>query len=140
MTVAAMLGGLLPLAFARIDVDPAVASGPFLTTAIDIIGLVMYLFAAQFFLACLKKRKKPCWGGVRTARAGLFIVAGLVKGACGLRPTFGDGFLLHRRQPGPLRLPGCIGINVEEPAQDREILLVKDKGGSFPEAVVQAVL
>ena len=50
MTVAAMLGGLLPLAFARIDVDPAVASGPFLTTAIDIIGLVMYLFAAQFFL------------------------------------------------------------------------------------------
>ena len=50
MTVAAMLGGLLPLAFARIGVDPAVASGPFLTTAIDIIGLVMYLFAAQFFL------------------------------------------------------------------------------------------
>ena len=50
MTVAAVLGGLLPLAFARIGVDPAVASGPFLTTAIDIIGLVMYLFAAQFFL------------------------------------------------------------------------------------------
>ena len=50
MTVAAVLGGLLPLAFARIGIDPAVASGPFLTTAIDIIGLVMYLFAAQFFL------------------------------------------------------------------------------------------
>ena len=50
MTVAAVLGGLLPLVFARIGVDPAVASGPFLTTAIDIIGLAMYLFAAQFFL------------------------------------------------------------------------------------------
>lgn len=50
MTVAAVLGGLLPLAFARIGIDPAVASGPFLTTAIDIIGLVMYLFAARFFL------------------------------------------------------------------------------------------
>ena len=43
MTVAAVLGGLLPLAFARMGIDPAVASGPFLTTAIDIIGLVMYL-------------------------------------------------------------------------------------------------
>jgi magnesium transporter len=50
MTVAAVLGGLLPLVFARIGIDPAVASGPFLTTAIDIIGLAMYLFAAQVFL------------------------------------------------------------------------------------------
>ena len=63
-----------------------------------------------------------------------------MKGARGVRPTFGDGFLLHRRQTGPLRLPGCIGVNVEEPAQDREILLVEDKGGNFPEAVVQAML
>jgi magnesium transporter len=50
MTVAALLGGLLPLLFARLRIDPAVASGPFLTTAIDIIGLLLYLATARWLL------------------------------------------------------------------------------------------
>ncbi|MDH3602502.1 MAG: magnesium transporter [Candidatus Tectomicrobia bacterium] len=50
MTVAALLGGLLPLLFARVRIDPAVASGPFLTTAIDIIGLLLYLATARLLL------------------------------------------------------------------------------------------
>jgi magnesium transporter len=50
MGIAAMLGGLLPLLFARIRIDPAVASGPFLTTAIDIVGLVIYLAMAKLLL------------------------------------------------------------------------------------------
>jgi magnesium transporter len=50
MGIAAMLGGLLPLLFARWRIDPAVASGPFLTTAIDIIGLAIYLATAKLLL------------------------------------------------------------------------------------------
>ncbi len=51
MSVAAVLGGVLPLIFARIRIDPAVASGPFLTTAIDVIGLMIYLTTARLLLA-----------------------------------------------------------------------------------------
>lgn len=50
MTIAAVLGGVLPLVFARLRIDPAVASGPFLTTAIDVIGLAIYLGTAKLFL------------------------------------------------------------------------------------------
>jgi len=51
MSIAAILGGVLPLLFARIRIDPAVASGPFLTTAIDVIGLAIYLTTARLLLA-----------------------------------------------------------------------------------------
>jgi magnesium transporter len=50
MAIAAMLGGFLPLIFARLRIDPAVASGPFLTTAIDVIGLTIYLATAGLLL------------------------------------------------------------------------------------------
>jgi magnesium transporter len=50
MTVAALLGGLLPLLFARLRIDPAVACGPFLTTEIVIIGLLLYLATARLLL------------------------------------------------------------------------------------------
>ena len=50
MTTAALLGGLLPLVFDRFGIDPAVASGPFLTTAIDVIGLLLYLAFARLLL------------------------------------------------------------------------------------------
>ena len=51
MSIAAILGGVLPLLFARVRIDPAVASGPFLTTAIDVIGLAIYLTTARLLLA-----------------------------------------------------------------------------------------
>jgi magnesium transporter len=50
MTLAATLGGLLPIVFARLRVDPAVATGPFLTTTMDIIGLTIYLLTAKFII------------------------------------------------------------------------------------------
>jgi magnesium transporter len=50
MTIAALLGGLLPLGLHRLGIDPAVASGPFLTTAIDVIGLLLYLATARLLL------------------------------------------------------------------------------------------
>ena len=42
MSVAALVGSLVPMVFARINIDPAVATGPFVTTSIDIISLLFY--------------------------------------------------------------------------------------------------
>jgi len=50
MTMAAVLGTLLPMLFQRIEVDPAVASGPFITTTIDILGTFIYFVLASIFL------------------------------------------------------------------------------------------
>ncbi len=50
MTVAALVGSLVPMGFARINVDPAVATGPFVTTAIDIVSIYFYFQIATFFL------------------------------------------------------------------------------------------
>ena len=46
MAVAALVGSLVPMAFARVNIDPAVATGPFVTTAMDIISIVLYFAIA----------------------------------------------------------------------------------------------
>jgi len=48
MTGAALLAVLLPMLFQRIKVDPAVATGPFVTTAIDILGVLNYFVIATW--------------------------------------------------------------------------------------------
>ena len=50
MSVAALVGSLVPMAFARINIDPAVATGPFVTTAIDIISVFLYFTLATTLL------------------------------------------------------------------------------------------
>ncbi|MBC8463899.1 MAG: magnesium transporter [Deltaproteobacteria bacterium] len=50
MTVAALIGSLVPMLFARINIDPAVATGPFVTTAIDIISVFFYFRIATILL------------------------------------------------------------------------------------------
>ena len=50
MSVAALVGSLVPMGFARINVDPAVATGPFVTTAIDIVSVYFYFQIATAFL------------------------------------------------------------------------------------------
>ncbi len=50
MTVAATVGTLAPAIMKRAGIDPAIASGPFVTTANDSIGIVIYLSTALFFL------------------------------------------------------------------------------------------
>jgi len=50
MSIAALVGSLVPMAFARISIDPAVATGPFVTTAIDIISVFFYFMIATTFL------------------------------------------------------------------------------------------
>tara|TARA_B100001146_G_scaffold175440_1_gene156659 strand:- start:532 stop:1905 length:1374 start_codon:yes stop_codon:yes gene_type:complete len=50
MIIAATIGSLVPLILNRFDIDPAVATGPFVTTAIDILGVALYFWIAGFFL------------------------------------------------------------------------------------------
>lgn len=50
MTLAATVGTFVPLALKRLDIDAAVATGPFVTTAIDIFGVSAYFLIAKFFL------------------------------------------------------------------------------------------
>lgn len=44
---AAMFGTLIPLLLHRLDIDPALATGPFITTMNDIIGLFIYMFIGR---------------------------------------------------------------------------------------------
>ena len=50
MSIAALVGSLVPMGFARINIDPAVATGPFVTTAIDIISVFFYFMIATTLL------------------------------------------------------------------------------------------
>jgi magnesium transporter len=50
MSVAALLGSMVPMAFARINIDPAVASSPFVTTSVDIISVFFYFQIATTLL------------------------------------------------------------------------------------------
>lgn len=50
MSLAALAGSLVPMTLAKINVDPAVASGPFVTTAIDIISVTFYFIIATTLL------------------------------------------------------------------------------------------
>ena len=50
MTVATLVGSMAPLLFARANIDPAVATGPFVTTAIDIISVFFYFEIAATLL------------------------------------------------------------------------------------------
>ncbi|MDK9707870.1 MAG: magnesium transporter [Desulforhopalus sp.] len=50
MAMSATLGTAIPLVLKRFDVDAAIATGPFVTTSIDILGVLMYFSVAKLFL------------------------------------------------------------------------------------------
>ena len=53
IVVASVNGALVPLVFNRLGIDPAVASGPLVTTSNDITGLVIYFGLASFLIEYL---------------------------------------------------------------------------------------
>ncbi|MEA3240710.1 MAG: magnesium transporter [Pseudomonadota bacterium] len=53
MTIAAAMGALVPTVFQRLKIDPAIASGPFVTTSNDIIGILVYMGTATLSLKYL---------------------------------------------------------------------------------------
>ncbi|WKZ70655.1 MAG: magnesium transporter [Melioribacteraceae bacterium] len=50
MTNATMVGAIIPIGFKKFGVDPAIATGPFVTTMNDILGLIIYLTLVSLFL------------------------------------------------------------------------------------------
>lgn len=50
MTSASFVGTLVPLTLRRLGVDPAIATGPFVTTAMDGLGVSIYLTVAMLLL------------------------------------------------------------------------------------------
>ncbi len=50
MTIAALIGTLLPVIFKRLKVDPAIATAPFISTFCDAIGTLIYLGIANLLL------------------------------------------------------------------------------------------
>lgn len=50
MITATMVGASVPLFFHKIKVDPAVATGPLVTTSVDVLGILVYYIVAQYFM------------------------------------------------------------------------------------------
>ncbi len=49
-TMATFFGGLLPLIFVRLGIDPAVVSAPFISTMVDVLGVFTYFQIARWIL------------------------------------------------------------------------------------------
>ena len=46
-----LTGSILPLVFERLGLDPAMMSNPFVAGIIDIVGIVIYMNVAMWFLS-----------------------------------------------------------------------------------------
>ncbi len=49
-TIAATVGTCVPIALGRLRIDPAIATGPFVTTSVDMLGLLVYFALATILL------------------------------------------------------------------------------------------
>lgn len=50
MVVSSLVGTLIPMLFHKIHIDPAVASGPLITTTNDLVAVVVYYSLAMVVL------------------------------------------------------------------------------------------
>ncbi|MBU9723215.1 MULTISPECIES: magnesium transporter [Bacillaceae] len=55
LSVATIIGAVVPVAITKLKLDPAIASGPFITTVNDILGLIIYFSIATALLDYLPK-------------------------------------------------------------------------------------
>ena len=53
MTVGTLVGSMIPLFMNKLNIDPAVASGPFITTINDIVSMLIYFGLATTFMSYL---------------------------------------------------------------------------------------
>lgn len=53
LTVATLIGSIIPLMINLLKIDPAAASGPFITTVNDIVSLIIYFGLATAFISSL---------------------------------------------------------------------------------------
>jgi magnesium transporter len=50
MSMAALMGAFMPMMCARMNIDPAVATGPFITSFVDILSVSIYFQVATILL------------------------------------------------------------------------------------------
>jgi magnesium transporter len=50
MVIAATVGSGVPMIFQRLSIDPAVATGPFVTTSVDVLGVLVYFAMAGLLM------------------------------------------------------------------------------------------
>ncbi len=50
IVVAALIGTAVPIILNKLDVDPAIATGPFITTGNDVIGILLFFYLAKIIL------------------------------------------------------------------------------------------
>ena len=55
MTITATVGSIIPVIFKKLNIDPALPSGPFITTFSDVLGNLIYLSLATFLLIRLSQ-------------------------------------------------------------------------------------
>ena len=48
--VAALIGTAVPIILDKLDIDPAIATGPFITTGNDVIGILLFFYTAKIIL------------------------------------------------------------------------------------------
>lgn len=53
ITLAALIGTLVPMFFNYYGIDPAISAGPFVTTIKDVTGLLIYFYTASIFIKYL---------------------------------------------------------------------------------------
>ena len=51
MCIAALVGGSVLLFFERLNIDPAIAAGPVVTTSVDVLGILAYFSVAKVLLS-----------------------------------------------------------------------------------------
>lgn len=51
VSVASLAGSLTPIFFIKLEIDPAISTGPIITVANDILGLAIYLITAKHIIA-----------------------------------------------------------------------------------------
>ncbi|MCD6560745.1 MAG: magnesium transporter [Deltaproteobacteria bacterium] len=50
VSISGLIGSAVPLALKKLEIDPALASGPFVTTSNDVLSLIIYLGLVTLFL------------------------------------------------------------------------------------------
>ena len=50
IVVAALIGTAVPIILNKLDIDPAIATGPFITTGNDVIGILLFFYLAKIIL------------------------------------------------------------------------------------------
>ena len=50
MIVAALIGTSVPIILDKFGIDPAIATGPFITTGNDVVGILLFFYIAKIIL------------------------------------------------------------------------------------------